>query len=156
MLPIKSCKNLDVENDRLNECRTFVVWMYSLWCMCEEQFSGACSVLRPQLGEDSKSSLCLFFFFARSQGCWDNLEIRSLPEAKIVFTSGQNYLTLLSNSQMIFHCNIPWFQNAWTYTSMSKLPSNGALYLNQESQSMKTHPIYTRFVSTCSDVRCVC
>lgn len=103
---------------------------------------------------------CVFvfflFFFARSQGCWDNLEIRSLPEAKIVFASGQNYLTLLSNSQMIFHCNIPWFQNAWTYTSMSKLPSNGALYLNQESQSMKTHPIYTRFVSTCSDVRCVC
>lgn len=55
-----------------------------------------------------------FFFFPQSQGCWDNLEIRSLPETKIVFTSGQKYLTLLSSCQMIFHCNIPWLQNAWT------------------------------------------
>ena len=71
-----------------------------------------CSVLRPPAG--GKFTKLIVSFFPQSQGCWDNLEIRSLPETKIVFTSGQNYLTPLSSSQMIFHCTIPWLQNAWT------------------------------------------
>lgn len=78
--------------------------------MCVKFFS-VCSVLWPLSWEELR---CWLYPSSQSQGCWDNLEIRSLPETKIVFTSGQNYLMLLSSSQMIFHCSIPWLQNAWT------------------------------------------